>query len=149
MSAPTARSASRSSSHRLGSMGYKGGDAATTLASPLPARPFVEQHAPLEAGRLPPAQVLNDVAEGHAGINDVLDKEHVPSAEVQARVEQEGDVAGHFAAEGGGGGIIDLDEQVDVPHQIVHERGDALEHPDEHRRRLSEVLGDGPSQGCD
>src|SRR5215207_8557466 len=54
---------------------------------------LVEQGADLQGGRAPAAQVLEQVVEGQAGVDDVLDDEHVATLDLAVEVLEDADDA--------------------------------------------------------
>src|SRR5215207_3690607 len=54
---------------------------------------LVEQGAHLEGGRAPAAQVLEQVVQGQAGVDDVLDDEHVAALDLAVEVLEDADNA--------------------------------------------------------
>src|SRR3954452_13829245 len=103
-----------------------------------------EQRAHLEGGRVPGHEVAAQIRQGEARVDDVLDHQHVPTAEINVEVLDDADDAAGFggAAVRRHGHEVELDGQVDGAGQIAHEHEGALEHPDEERRSPRVVGGD-------
>src|SRR5437868_182706 len=109
------------------------------------------QRRDLERGRLARLEVADQVGEGEARVDDVLDDEHVPPLDVDVQVLEDPDDAGGV----GGGAVardrheVDLARHRQVPHEIRHEEDGALQDADEQRvaarvevRDLVTELGD-------
>src|ERR1700730_2440958 len=107
--------------------------------------PFLqEQSAHLDRRRPARRQVLPQVRQREAGVDDVLDDQDVAAGEVDLEVLLDADDAA-----GTGGGPVgrhrhegELDGQVDGAGKVAHEDERALEDPDEQRRMTGVVGGD-------
>ena len=93
---------------------------------------------------MPRGQVLQQVVEGEAAVDDVLDHDDVAAAEVDVEVLHDA----HHTAGLGGAAVgrhrheVELDRQVDVAGQVGHEHQRALEHADQQRGTALVVAGD-------
>src|SRR5215216_6350565 len=86
--------------------------------------PFLhEQSAHLERRRSARGQVLPQVREREAGVDDVLDDQHVAAAEVDLEVLLDADDAARARGRpvGRDGHEVELDGQVDAAGQVAHE----------------------------
>src|SRR5256886_6489060 len=107
--------------------------------------PFLqEQRAHLERRRPARREVLPQVGQREAGVDDVLDDQDVAAGEVDLEVLLDA----NDAAGAGGGPVgrhsheVELDGQVDGSGEVAHEYERALEHPYEQRRMVGVVGGD-------
>ena len=108
-------------------------------------QPFLdEQRAHLERRRPARLQVLAEVREREAGVDDVLDDQHVAVGEVEIEVLHDA----HDTARARRRPVrrhrheVELDGQVDRAGEIGHEHERALEDADEQRRMVVVVGGD-------
>ena len=103
-----------------------------------------EQRAHLERRRARAAQVLAQVREREAGVDDVLDDQHVAVGEVEVEVLHDADDAARARGRpvGRHRHEVELDGQVDRAGEVAHEHERALEDADEQRRTAGVVGGD-------
>ena len=95
----------------------------------LAPRRLVEERADLEPLRLAGAEDREHVPERAAGVDDVLDEEHVAALDAGAQILQDPHLAArhHGVAVGGGLEEVDLDRQVELAHQVGDEHERAAE----------------------
>src|SRR5436190_2573361 len=102
------------------------------------------QGAHLEARRLPRLQVAHQVREREAGVDDVLDDEHVAAFDVDVEVLEDPDDPGRI----GRGAVardlheVDLALHREMAHQVGHEEDGALEDADQEQVAALVVGGD-------
>ena len=109
----------------------------------LAALPY-EQGAHFETGGVAGLEVLAEVVEGQAAVDDVFHQDHVSAGEVEVEVFDDP----HHAAGSGGAAVrrhgheVELHRQLDGPGQIGHEHEGALQHPHQQGSLASVVGGD-------
>ena len=114
-----------------------------------------EERAHLERRGIAGGEVLAQVREREPAVDDVLDDDHVATAEVEVEVLDDP----HDAARARRRAVrrhrheVELDREVDRPREVAHEHERALEHADEQRRAPGVVgrdllaeLGDAAAQ---
>src|SRR5213079_1625951 len=108
-----------------------------------PAERAVEEGDHLEGCRPAVAKLAQDIVEGEAGVDDVLDQEHVPALD---RVVDVADDADSILRLRPGKAVqvevVDYERHVDLPRQVGEEEGDALQHADQDERLAAVVARD-------
>ena len=107
-----------------------------------PPRRLGEQGADLERGRLARAQVLEQVAQGEARVDDVLDDEHVPALDLGVEVLEDAHDAGRVGrrAVARDGHEVEGAGHGDATREVGHEEDRSLEDADE-QELLARVVG--------
>src|SRR5215207_4224037 len=117
----------------------------------LPALGLGQQGAHLQRRRIARAEVAQQVLQGQAGVDDVLDDEHVAPLDRRVEVLEDADDARGLGgrAIGGHGHEVDLARTVDVAHEVGKEEDRPLEHADQQQIALLVVARDLGAQLAD
>ena len=110
--------------------------------NPLPS--FVQQHADLHVSGAEPFGVVTGVGEGEAGIQNVIDEEHIPSAEISPALPKALQAAGGTGAlVAGDGPELHFRGRFEVAEKIHDEKDTALEQGDNGQRTIPVKFPDG------
>src|SRR5215468_8117406 len=102
---------------------------------------LAQQRDHLEAGRLPGGQVAQQPGQGQAGVDDVLDDQHVPAGDVAVEILEDA----HDAGGGGGRAVrghrheLQRHRPAQRPGQVGHDHDRALEDPDQEQLTVGVV----------
>src|SRR5204863_7937763 len=121
----------------------KPGVADREIVDQTPVRP-VEERADREVGRLAKRERAQVEVEREAGVDDVLDHEHVASGEMEVEVLDDPDARAAAERPAVAGEIEEVHRvrDLDRPREIRDEDEPALEHADEEEIASLVVLGD-------
>jgi hypothetical protein len=102
----------------------------------LPPLGLGQQRAHLERPRVTRAEVAQQVLERQPGVHDVLDDQHVAVFDRRVQVLEDPHDAGGVGRRpvGGDGHEVDLDGNVDEPHEIAQEEHRTLEDANQQQR---------------
>ena len=105
-----------------------------------------EQRAHFERRGIARAQVLAQVREREAGVDDVFDDQHVAIGEIEVEVLHDANDAARARRRSvrRHRHEVELDRQIDRAREVGHEHERALEDADEQRRVIVVVGGDRP-----
>ena len=116
----------------------------------LTALRLVEQGADAQAGRLPGLQVLDQVRQRLAGVNNVLDDQHVTAGDVGLQVHHQADGAALGAdAITGNADKVEARRDADGAHQVREKDDSAPQQPDEQQLFPSIIVRNAPAQRGD